>query len=592
MPDELPHQVSWRNSSTTDSQSNLMVGFYETLKKEPGDFVDSWTNLEDCRLLDHVSRRGENRWSLIGRRLGKSALQCSERYLKHLRPQILGSSKTYTTLLQRSVSPQSVLSLEQNSKWTKGEDSTLVQSCITHGSNWELIANRLTTNSSLRKKRTALDVRQRHEKVVPHHWPTYNKENCPLSSLRFRNSLLSWSNTSRNSLVNSGDQPLNKTSRPTYVIPLSSLKSNSDLTLNRNWKIRLTQSHDSGFSESGLSNNSQSGSNSYQSLKYSVVPTTSVSSINPLLSTSTPVDLIKNEPSISPDKHNFSLSSFMKSDSLRIPQSNTDDLISPSPSIHDDINECSTRLISPLDTNHQASSCNELLNGIMIDDNSHFIIQTPTKALSEADQLSFHLASPRLTPVRSRLPQSKSDDDVPPRRPPCTRLFDDTPKCSSSSVASTSTSSSFNENNNRPKRSFTNSSTLTTYNSCDEAKSIAIVTAKATAWNRALLRFSSSSTVTTSLLNSQRSNLSYLNMNNTNNRIKIDEAFSFDSHNLHTFPNSKDSMMEYYNNLSSYKSRHQVKNSINLDPLKPLQFSARKQPHLSLRRVVQVGNEL
>ncbi|VDP31979.1 unnamed protein product [Schistosoma curassoni] len=260
MLDELPHRVNWKDSNTTigSGLTSLTTGFHETHKERSEDCVGSWTNLEDCRLLDHVSRLGENRWNLIGKKLGKSAFQCSERYLKHLRPQMLGSSKTYTTLIQHRAIPQTILNSDQNSTWTKDEDSTLLQLYLTYGSNWELIANRLTTSGSSHKKRTAVDVRQRYEKVVLQYWPNYDQENRPLSSLLFRNSLLSWSNSPKNNSTHnntsSNDQSIisKNIPRPTYLIPLSSLKSNYDSTTNGNWKIRLTQPihhHDSGVSD-------------------------------------------------------------------------------------------------------------------------------------------------------------------------------------------------------------------------------------------------------------------------------------------------------------------------------------------------------
>ncbi|CAH8612398.1 unnamed protein product [Schistosoma rodhaini] len=647
MLDELPHRVNWKDSNITigSGLTSLTTGFHETHKERFEDYVGSWTNLEDCRLLDHVSRLGENRWNLIGKRLGKSAFQCSERYLKHLRPQMLGSSKTYTTLIQHSTVPQAILNSDQNSTWTRDEDSTLLQLYLTYGSNWELIANRLTTS----------DVRQRYEKVVLQYWPTNNQENRPLSSLLFRNSLLAWSNSPKNNSThnntNSNDQSIvsKNNARPTYLIPLSSLKSSHDSTTSGNWKIRLTQPihhHDSGFSESGLSNSVQSGgNNSQQSLRYSVV-TTSISSDNSLLSTSTPVDLIKNGPLLSsPDKSQFSLPSssssslFIKSNSPKLLESSiNDDLInSPNSSFsfhfyHNNNNNCSSKTTSPLKSIHQTT--NGSLSVLITDDNhsnnnnnhnNHFVIQTPTKALSEADQLSFHLTSPPAvlgsagrypvtnlnhkttdldkTPIGSRNPrfsQIRGDDGAPLRRPLCTRLFDNIPN--DTSLPSTSLSSSFTvSNTNRSNFSEKTSSTLslstTSYNSCDEAKCIAILTAKATVWNRALLpTTSTSTTATSSLSTSQKSHLSYFTANNNhnNNRLFKDEnEFNMNSYQSHNFSITKDSMMRYHNNLYPYKSYSQiVNNNVNFNPpLRPLEFSSRKQPHLTLRRIVQIANE-
>ncbi|VDP88345.1 unnamed protein product [Schistosoma mattheei] len=69
---------------------------------------------------------------------------------------------------------------------------------------------------------------------------------------------LSWSNCPKNNSTHnntsSNDQSVisKNNPRPTYLIPLSSLKSNYDSTTNGNWKIRLTQPihhHDSGVSD-------------------------------------------------------------------------------------------------------------------------------------------------------------------------------------------------------------------------------------------------------------------------------------------------------------------------------------------------------
>ncbi|CAH8561498.1 unnamed protein product [Schistosoma margrebowiei] len=655
MLDELPHRVNWKDSNTTigSGSTSLTTGFHETHKERFEDCVGSWTNLEDCRLLDHVSRLGENRWNLIGKKLGKSAFQCSERYLKHLRPQMLGSSKTYTTLIQHRAIPQTILNSDQNSTWTKDEDSTLLQLYLTYGSNWELIANRLTTSGSSHKKRTAVDVRQRYEKVVLQYWPNYDQENRPLSSLLFRNSLLSWSNSPKNNSTHnntsSNDQSITSknNARPTYLIPLSSLKSNYDSTTNGNWKIRLTQPihhHDSGFSESGLSNSVQSGgSNSQQSLRYSVV-TTSISSHNSLLSTSTPVDLIKNGPLLSsPDKSQLSLPSssslLIKSNSPKLLESSiNDDLInSPTSSFsfnfynnhNNNNNNCSSKTTSPLKSIHQTT--NGSLSVLITDDNNsnntnnnHFVIQTPTKALSEADQLSFHLTSPPAvlgsagrypvtslnhkttdldkTPIGSRIPRCSQirGDGAPLRRPLCTRLFDNIPN--NTSLPSTSLSSSFtvsstNRNNLSEKTFSTLSSSATSYNSCDEAKCIAILTAKATVWNRALLpTTSTSTTATSSLSTSQKSHLSYFTANNNinnSNRLFNENEFNMNPYHSLNFSISKDTIMNYHNNLYPYKSYSQtVNNDINFNPpLKPLKFPARKQPHLTLRRIVQIANE-
>ncbi|VDQ07301.1 unnamed protein product [Trichobilharzia regenti] len=72
------HPTTWRDN-TTINPSNHPIDLHETPKRRCGDSSWDWSNLEDCKLLDHVSRHGESRWQLIGKRLGKPALQCSER---------------------------------------------------------------------------------------------------------------------------------------------------------------------------------------------------------------------------------------------------------------------------------------------------------------------------------------------------------------------------------------------------------------------------------------------------------------------------------------------------------------------------------
>lgn len=139
------------------------------------------------------------------------------------------------------------------------------------------------------------------------------------------------------------------------------------------------------------------------------------SSHNSLLSTSTPVDLIKNGPLLSsPDKSQFSLPSssllFIKSNSPKLLESSINDDLTNSPTSsfsfnfynnhnNNNNNNCSSKTTSPLKSIHQTT--NGSLSVLITDDNNsnntnnnHFVIQTPTKALSEADQLSFHLTSP------------------------------------------------------------------------------------------------------------------------------------------------------------------------------------------------------
>ncbi|CAH8509218.1 unnamed protein product [Schistosoma turkestanicum] len=746
MLDELSHRVNWKDNNTHTTIRNdltsFTTSFHETPKKrfKADSSSECWTNLEDCKLLDHVSRLGENRWNLIGKKLGKSAFQCSERYLKHLRPQMFKSSKTYTTLIQHNnnhnhhVLPQTIpnTQLINSSTWTNEEDSTLFQLYLTYGSNWELIANRLTTTTNnhaggsglCKQKRTAIDVRKRYEKIIlQYNWPISNQENRPLSSLLFRNSLLSWSNSSKNNSSTHNNNNINtnnsgtNNARPTYVIPLSSLKStnnnnnnsnnnNNESTTNGNWTIRLTQSthhHDSGFNESGLSNSgtqqlsSSVGSNSQQSLSYSIV-TTSISSQNSLLSTSTPVDLIKTTPLLpSPDKSqsNLPLSSaslLIKSNSLpKLLESNSiiiNDLINSSNSLHSPKLTSSPSLILNQSSLSSSTNHHDSLHILIADNdddddddqnnitdhhhhhqqrqpqqqhqsqpsqNHHhhqhqhqhqhqFVIQTPTKALSEADQLSFHLTSPPAvlgsagryatttnvnnhyklldldkTPIGSRFQQcSRLDGDgvpeaaAPPlRRPLCTRLFDNIPNDHSLPSTTTPSSSFQTENSNHhhhhngrknfsTKTNYPTLSSSSTYHSYDEAKCIAILTAKATVWNRALLPISS--TASSSTFTSTSSSMSTLQRSHYStypppastaaavNRFKDDHNSNNNNSSQSSWNTAASS--SHGVNWSMYKKDNKlIDDNLMKSSLKPLKFSKRKQPHFILRRIVQIANE-
>ncbi|VDQ12665.1 unnamed protein product, partial [Trichobilharzia regenti] len=175
-------------------------------------------------------------------------------------------------------------------------------------------------------------------------------------------------------------------------------------------------------------------------------------------------------------------------------------------------------------------------------------------------------------------------------RPLCTRLFDDT-----------STYTEYSNSNNRLKRSYPTSS----YDKCN-SNCLAVLTATATAWNLSRLPSASllamtaaakmKTTTAMSLTVAQKSRLSCALANN-NNKLKDNNRFNSDAYksSLTYSSNGRDSMMQYYHDLSSYKSSQQqasCSNVITWDPLTPLEFPIRQQPQLMLRRVVQVGDDV
>ncbi|KAF7256673.1 hypothetical protein EG68_06677 [Paragonimus skrjabini miyazakii] len=224
----------------------------------------------------------------------------------------------------------------------------------------------------------------------------------------------------------------------------------------------------------------------------------------------------------------------------------------------------------------------------------HFFVQTPTKALSEADQLSFHLASPpavlrnlvsgsstaryvgftqkpdsRRTPNRMR--HLLCNSTTVNARSVCARLFeaplsaDNRSACASlERLAERSLLSSARIND------LAISATLNS-TGLNDANCLAVLTAKATAWNRAI---TPTSTPVPSAIPDNNFNTSLAGAANGRSQ--------FGGWTPVVNPQVQSGCD------SDYSGTH--KESF-LIPLVPLKVPPRMQPQLSTRRVVQIGYE-
>ncbi|KAA3677967.1 uncharacterized protein DEA37_0008362 [Paragonimus westermani] len=123
--------------------------------------ASSWSESDDKELLEQVSRLGENRWSLIGRKIGRASSQCFERHLRPKMPVRVVPSGIPSTV--ELVTTGDRLS---NQGWTDKEDSALLNLYHFHGSNWSAISRSLSTVTCARHQRTSSEVQLRYEYIL------------------------------------------------------------------------------------------------------------------------------------------------------------------------------------------------------------------------------------------------------------------------------------------------------------------------------------------------------------------------------------------------------------------------------------------
>ncbi|KAF5405318.1 hypothetical protein PHET_01209 [Paragonimus heterotremus] len=593
MPDEFT-RPSGPLTCLKDVQGSLYLSNLKSVIS-----VSSWSESDDKRLLEQVSRLGENRWSLIGRKIGRASSQCFERYFSHLRPKMpvhmVRSGIPSTTEL---VTPGARLSRQG---WTDKEDSALLNLYRLYGPNWNAISRSLFTITCARRQRTSSEVQLRYEHILQSTLPFRSlgdKENRTPNNTVLRNSLLSWSGASR------------RKSKPDLIT------SPSADTLNSSKRLRLWCGTD--ITASGLKTSISDSSRSRKA------PSPEVSHGAPI---SVPLITQLSVPKASsPDRLTISLPCLSEN---RFCQHSTQPVLQSSSTLqslllrkqfettkthllstalrtssivpnisnppvdntaHRDLADCR---IKPEASPHPVNSLNTVgVPGCHTED--HFFVQTPTKALSEADQLSFHLASPpavlrnlvsgsstaryvgftqkpdsRRTPNRMR--HLLCNSTTVNARSVCARLFE--APLSADSRTTCATLEKLAERSLFSSARINDLAISATLSSTgiNDANCLAVLTAKATAWNRAI---TPTSTPVPSTISDTNFNASPVGAASIHGQ--------FGGWTPVVNPKVQSGCDPDYS--GTYRESFLI-------PLAPLKVPPRMQPQLSTRRVVQIGYE-
>ncbi|KAF6768709.1 hypothetical protein AHF37_08619 [Paragonimus kellicotti] len=561
--------------------------------------VSSWSESDDKKLLEQVSRLGENRWSLIGRKIGRASSQCFERYFSHLRPKMpvhMVPSGIPSTI--ELVAAGARLSKQG---WTDKEDSALLNLYQLYGPNWNAISRSLFTVTCARRQRTSSEVQLRYEHILQSRLPIRSlgdKENRTPNNTVLRNSLLSWSGAST------------RKTKPDLIT------SRNAETLYSSKRLRLWCETDAAAYGLKTSMSDSSRSRKAPSPEVSHGAPISVPLITQLSvpKASSPERLTISLPCLSENRfcqHSaqpvLQSSSTLQSLLLRKQFETTTTQLFPtalrtlstvsnisSPPVddtaHRDVAGCRSM---PTALPHPVNALNSVgVPGCPTED--HFLVQTPTKALSEADQLSFHLASPpavlrnlvsgsstaryvgftqkpdsRRTPNRMR--HLLFNSTTVNSRSVCARLFEAPPSTDSRTTCAplerlTERSLLSSARINDLAISATLSST-----GLNDANCLAVLTAKATAWNRAITPTSTSVAPTI-----------------PDNNFTVSPAGAASIHGQFggwtpvVNPKVQSGCHSDYN--GTYRESVLI-------PLAPLKVPPRMQPQLSTRRVVQIGYE-
>ncbi|OHT14396.1 r2r3-MYB transcription factor [Tritrichomonas foetus] len=141
---------------------------------------NKFTENEDIKLVQLVTKYGDNNWVLIAEKLnGRSPRQCRDRYVYYLDPSI------------------------KKGEWTKEEERILLEKYYLLGSSWKLIANFLPG-------RTEIDLKNRFLKINRAIKKSERKKLKEIEKLRFSHLMIKKKKQKGDALNN--DEPANSNS--------------------------------------------------------------------------------------------------------------------------------------------------------------------------------------------------------------------------------------------------------------------------------------------------------------------------------------------------------------------------------------------
>ncbi|TPP58813.1 hypothetical protein FGIG_09487 [Fasciola gigantica] len=549
----------------------------------------SWSKQDDRRLLELVSRLGENRWNLIGKRLIRPSSQCRERYFSCLRPQLL---RSHTEEAAGEIKHARTKVIQPDRLWCETGEATNSELYPVYVTNWKGVAEELplTNNSAaVSHSQNAAETRHQYEQLSNRHRPTSpvrDKENCPLSGVGVRNSHFSQINAVKRKSAFHEVQDNHESNRckqkSVVSLTLDSLGVGAiQKTNTRVYKpepFDETQSKVNYISMPLLNQLSlkQPANPDRLTINLPCVPESSgaILTSRPVLRKAGALSSVirKNRPT-------YKLK-FTTPWSQRLVLQSALGENSPS------IGSKESNLRGKTSFFSSAGPVTGLATGMIMDD--LFSVQTPTKALSEADHLSFHLSSPPAVlrnlvtgsgsaRYMGRTQKSYGDQTsarsyctflsskVVERKPVCARLFDAPSNCASGTQDASGVCSS-SVPTQSTSRSLISTSLGSLRPASDDAKCLAVLTAKATVWSKAL-------NPVTSVVSSMPAS--------TSTHIKAFENLPVSSPEF-VFP-------------ALVTDRSRVFGTAHISPCKSLpprpQIPPRQQPQLSSRRVVQIGFE-
>ncbi|KAA0187091.1 hypothetical protein FBUS_09039 [Fasciolopsis buskii] len=562
--------------------SDLFTDFNDSAKRtriESVPTLDSlnWSEVDDRRLLELVSRLGENRWNLIGKKLCRPSYQCQERYFSYLRPQF--RPHTEETMEAGILQGKEIHS---DRLWIETGRSDITNHSV-YGHCRERISKELPEDFYTRDLAKVQHQSLNHRLGIS---PLRDQENHPFRRVGLQNSHFSQVNGAKRKPVFPevpDNQQSNRSKQKCLVSPnfdshTVDVIPKTNTTVCKPEPLTGDQYDEPLGSYTSMPLLSQLSLKQQSSRDRLTINLPCVPGSSPLL-TSRPV--LSREDSFSSviRKHRptYKLKFTTPWSQRLVLQSSPLGRISPPKNT----NEPAWRT-KPSFYSH-SGPVTGLPAGVIMDD--LFSVQTPTKALSEADHLSFHLSSPPAVlrnlvtgngsaryvgrtqksegeQMLVRSSSTRLSSKLVDTKPVCARLFDEPPGCGtatrdcslicSSNVTTPSTSRSLISSlgSSRPVS--------------DDAKCLALLTAKATVWSKAL-----NPTVGVAL----RPPISKSIHTNTLERLSLSSS---ESALLPVIANRP----RVFGAASPYKP-----------PSLRLQIPPRQQPQLSSRRVLQVGFE-